>query len=93
MPATNPLGERSSPVNQNRDYGLVLVSLKETKEQKTIVGPILLLDDRMLCDVIQKLGALREKPHYFSIILIIDTPKSIFFFFSTSITTIINRII
>jgi hypothetical protein len=36
---------------------------------------------------------LREKPHYFSIILIIDTPKSIFFFFSTSIMTIINRII
>jgi hypothetical protein len=53
MPATNPLGERSSPVNQNRDCGLILVSLKETKEQKTIVGPILLLDDRMLCDVIQ----------------------------------------
>jgi hypothetical protein len=25
-------------------------------------------------------GALREKPHYFSIVLIIDTPKSIFFF-------------
>jgi hypothetical protein len=24
---------------------------------------------------------LREKPHYFSIILIIDTPKSIFFFY------------
>jgi hypothetical protein len=25
-------------------------------------------------------NTLREKPHYFSIILIIDTPKSIFFF-------------
>jgi hypothetical protein len=37
---------------------------------------------------------LREKFHYFSIILIIDTPKSIIFcFFSTSITTIINKII
>jgi hypothetical protein len=36
-------------------------------------------------------GSFREKPHYFSIILIIDTPKSIFI--STSITIIINRII
>jgi hypothetical protein len=27
---------------------------------------------------------LREKPHYFSIILIIDTPKSIFFFFNVN---------
>jgi hypothetical protein len=31
---------------------------------------------------------LREKPHYFSIILIIDPTKSILFFFSTLITTI-----
>jgi hypothetical protein len=47
------LGDHSSPVNQNRDYGLIPISLKQTKLQKTIVG---LLLDRMLCDVIQKLG-------------------------------------
>jgi hypothetical protein len=61
--------------------GLTLIT--ESKKGIAIASKFSMADENSLhCDqsaLVQ--DTLREKPHYFSIILIIDTPKSIFFLF------------
>jgi hypothetical protein len=63
----NTAGERA--IQNNTRANKKAYKLARTKEK------------RLFRKKARQLDALREKPHYFSIILIIDTPKSFFFIF------------